>query len=100
MVRLTHCSRVGHTFATIRAWLLTGTRLGDAETLAGTPEFHQRLTGVRDLLAASCEQAKATLQAATMQKLIAQANGMLAGTAPGGDARLPADPRRPHPHHP
>ena len=69
------------------AWLLTGTRLGDAETLVGTPEFRQRLTGVRDFLGASREQAQANLRAATAQKLIAQAQGMLAGTQPGGDAR-------------
>ena len=42
---------------------------------------------MRDLLAASREQAHAKLRAATAQKLIAQAQGMLAGTAPGGDAR-------------
>ena len=69
------------------AWLLTGTRLRDAETLAGTPEFEQRLTGVGDLLDASRGQAQATLRAATAQRLIAQAQAMLAGTAPGGDAR-------------
>jgi len=69
------------------AWLLTGTRLADAETLADTTEFQQRLTGVRDLLAASREQAQANLRAATAQKLIAQAQGMLGGTQPGGDAR-------------
>ena len=69
------------------AWLLTGTRLGDAETLVGTPEFRQRLTGVRDFLGASREQAQANLRAATAQKLIAQAQGMLAGTQPGGDVR-------------
>ena len=68
-------------------WLLTGTRLGDAETLVGTPEFRQRLTGVRDFLGASREQAQANLRAAAAQKLIAQAQGMLAGTAPGGDVR-------------
>ena len=83
------------------AWLLTGTRLRDAQTLAGTPEFEQRLAGVRDLLDASRGQAQANLRAATAQKLIAQAQGMLAGTAARrGRARLPADPGRPHPHHP
>ncbi|OBH95466.1 TIR domain-containing protein [Mycobacterium sp. E2733] len=35
------------------AWLLTGTRLADAETLAGTPGFSERLTSTRDYLAAS-----------------------------------------------
>ena len=69
------------------AWLLTGTRLADAETLAGTPEFQQRLTGALDFLGASREQAEAKLRAATAQKLITQARGMLAGTAPGGDVR-------------
>ena len=69
------------------AWLLTGTRLRDAQTLAATHDFEQRLAGVRDFLAASREQAHANLRAATAQKLIAQAQGMLAGTQPGGDAR-------------
>ena len=50
------------------AWLLTGTRLRDAQTLAGTPEFEQRLAGVGDLLDASRGQAQATLRAATAQK--------------------------------
>ena len=32
------------------AWLLTGTRLTDAETLANTPEFGDRLANTRDYL--------------------------------------------------
>ena len=35
------------------AWLLTGTRLTDAETLASTPGFSDRLAGTHDYLAAS-----------------------------------------------
>src|SRR4029079_9449760 len=35
----------------------------------------------------SRQQAQANLRTATVQKLIAQAQGMLAGTQPGGDAR-------------
>ena len=34
------------------AWLLTGTRLTDAETLASTPGFGDRLAGTHDYLAA------------------------------------------------
>ena len=35
------------------AWLLTGTRLSDAETLSATPGFRSRLAGTRGYLAAS-----------------------------------------------
>ena len=150
------------------AWLVTGTRLTDAETLADTSEFCSRLADTREYLAAcrqaenqklqaeedqrqaelrhaqeraqaaqerqqtaeahaatlrrrsqilrrvlaataivavlalvgavvaviafhrattAQQQAQANLRAATAQKLTAQAEGMLAGTQPGGDAR-------------
>jgi WD40 repeat protein len=35
------------------AWLLSGTRLDDAETLSAAPEFGERLAGTRDYLTAS-----------------------------------------------
>jgi hypothetical protein len=136
------------------AWLLTGTRLVDAETLSATPGFRQRLAGAHDYLAASRlaenqklaaeeehrqaelrnaqerqriaeahaattrkrsrilaivaviavvggylavagfvqatnarHQATSRFREATSLKLDAEAQGMLAGTRPGGDAR-------------
>ncbi|MCW2652645.1 MAG: hypothetical protein JWR32_3621 [Mycobacterium sp.] len=150
------------------AWLVTGTRLTDAETLAETPEFRGRLAHTREYLTAcrhaenqklqgeedqrqaelrhaqdraqaaqerqetaeahtaalrrrsqilrrvlaatavvavialvgavvaviafgqatnSRQQAQTNLRTATVQKLVAQAQGMLGGTQPGGDAR-------------
>ena len=101
------------------AWLVTGTRLTDAETLATTPRFRSRLAHTREYLAACGHAENQKLQAeedqrqaelrhaqerqqtaeahaaalrrhlrtATAQKLIAQAQGMLGGTQPGGDAR-------------
>jgi hypothetical protein len=39
------------------AWLLMGTRLAEAESLASTPEFSARLVSIRDYLAA-CRQAE------------------------------------------
>jgi WD40 repeat protein len=136
------------------AWLLEGTRLSDAETLAKTPGFRQRLAGTQDYLGASRErenqrlrteyehqqtelrnaqerqyiaeahtatlrrrsrilrtvlaftaivaiiaivgaivavvarhQAQARFREATGVRLVAEAQGMLAGTLPGGDAR-------------
>ena len=83
------------------AWLLTGTRLRDAETLAGTPEF----------------RATARRRARLIGRLPRASPGHSAGRdraeadrpSPGdagrhrtrrGRARLPADTGRPHPHHP
>ncbi|WP_231982538.1 TIR domain-containing protein [Mycobacterium sp. E787] len=45
------------------AWLLSGTRLTDAETLEGMPQFGQRLAGTRGYLAASRYAAEATAAA-------------------------------------
>ena len=45
-----------HTHHHDPAWLLTGTRLADAETLANTPGFSDRLAGARDYLTASRRQ--------------------------------------------
>ena len=83
------------------AWLLTGTRLADAETLVGTPEFRQRLTGVRDLLA--------RLPRASPGQSAGRDRAEADRPSPGhagrhrtrrGCARLSADPGRRYPHHP
>ncbi len=108
------------------AWLLTGTRLEDAETLAKTTEYAGLLADAEPFLRASREaedqkrkdrqeqeqtkvrmaeahaaklqfalekskaaqrQAETNLRAATARKLIAEAQGMLAYSKPGGDVR-------------
>ena len=44
-------------------WLLTGTRLADAETLAATPGFRDRLDPTRDFLAASRQRENESIEA-------------------------------------
>lgn len=51
------------------AWLLTGSRLGDAETLADMPGFGDRLAGARDYLAASRAAENRRLAADEQQRL-------------------------------
>jgi WD40 repeat protein len=86
------------------AWLLTGTRLADAETLAATPGFSSRLANSRDYLAACRHtenqklaaeeharqaelhaaqerQATAEAHAATLRKRSRVLRAVLAGTA-------------------
>ena len=48
------------------SWLLSGTRLIDAETLSGTPQFKERLDGAREYLSASrrAEDARCTTEEA------------------------------------
>ena len=50
------------------AWLLTGTRLADAETLANTSGFRDRLAGARDYLSASREAENQRLAAEEQQR--------------------------------
>ena len=66
------------------AWLLSGVRLQDAETLAEAPTFRARLTTARDFLAAARH---AALADATSARLVVGAKEMLAGTRSGGDTR-------------
>ncbi|HZQ33420.1 MAG TPA: TIR domain-containing protein, partial [Mycobacterium sp.] len=49
------------------AWLLEGTRLSEAETLAGTPGFRQRLVGTHDYLAASRQRENERAEAVEKQ---------------------------------
>jgi hypothetical protein len=49
-------------------WLLAGSRLTDAETLANTPGFRQRLVGAADYLAASRDAENQRLAAAEQQR--------------------------------
>ena len=86
------------------AWLLTGTRLTDAETLASTTGFSDRLAGARNYLAASRQaenqrlakeeeqrHAKHLVDARTREaialKLSSQGQAMLAGVQAGGDVQ-------------
>ena len=61
-----------------------GTRLEDAEALAATPHFVSDGSTERQYLNA-CRAAQSAREA--VPKLIAQAQGMLAGTTAGGDVR-------------
>ena len=67
------------------AWLVTGTRLTDAETLADTPEFRDRLAHTREYLAA-CRHAE-------NQKLTSRRRTAPSRTPPRPGA--PADRRSP-----
>jgi WD40 repeat protein len=49
------------------AWLLEGTRLSDAETLANTPGFRQRLAGTHDYLDASRQRENQRAEAQKQQ---------------------------------
>ena len=65
-------------------WLLAGSRLVDAESLAATPEYRDRLADTREYLDASRQ---AELQENTSLRLTSSAIEMLAGTRSGSDAR-------------
>ena len=76
------------------AWLLTGTRLADAETLAAKPGFHDRLDPTRDFLHAS-RQPKTS---ASTPRNTARAELRRAGqTGDGRSARGGAAETLPHP---
>ena len=76
------------------SWLLEGSRLVAAETVAAKPGFAERLAAAADYLAASRQREDGRLAAerhrhydAVARRLVVEAKAMLAQTIPGGDAR-------------
>ena len=76
------------------SWLLEGSRLVTAETVAAKPGFAERLAAAADYLAASRQREDGRLEAerhrhydAVARRLVVEAKAMLAQTIPGGDAR-------------
>jgi WD40 repeat protein len=67
------------------AWLLEGARLDAAEAVAAKPGFAKRLVAAADYLVASREREQRRHRDTTARRLIAEAQGMLAHTTPGGD---------------
>lgn len=76
------------------SWLLEGSRLSTAETVAAKPGFAKRLAGAADYLAASRQREDGKIEAerrrhydAVARRLVVEAKAMMAQTIPGGDAR-------------
>jgi WD40 repeat protein len=67
-----------------RDWLLAGSRLMDATTLAETPQYRDRLARTREYLDASRQ---AELRGSTSLQLVSIGREMLEGGRIGGDAR-------------
>ena len=76
------------------SWLLEGSRLAAAETVAAKPGFAERVAAAADYLAASRQREDGKLEAerhrhrdAVARRLVVEAKAMLAQTISGGDAR-------------
>jgi WD40 repeat protein len=76
------------------SWLLEGSRLATAETVAAKPGFGQRLAVAADYLAASRRREDGKLEAerrrhrdAVARRLVVESEAIMAQTIPGGDAR-------------
>ena len=76
------------------SWLLEGSRLAAAETVAAKTGFAERVAAAADYLAASRQREDGKLEAerhrhrdAVARRLVVEAKAMMAQTIPGGDAR-------------